>query len=88
MRLAESVRFASFDALARQPTFGQLEQNDGLWFVDLQKHCCMHVDGDKHDAGIVRGTVTWIAFLPEPYLPVGLVQFLDFRAVSREASQT
>ena len=76
MRLAQSVHFARFGPLSRQPAFGQLEQNDGLRLVDFQEDRRMHVDGNECDARIVCGAVTGIILLPEPCLPVGLVQFL------------
>ena len=63
MRLAQLVSLAWFHSLTREPTLRQFEEDNGLRFVDFEKHGRVDVDADEHDARIVGCSVARIAFL-------------------------
>ena len=87
MGLAQLVGFARFHTLSRQPALCQLEEDDGLRLVDLEKDGRMNVDADEHNASILRGPVA-DHVLAKPPFPIGFVQFPDLAAVARQARDT
>jgi len=50
MRLVQLMRLACLHLLARKPTLRQLEEDNGLRFVDFKEYGRMDVDADEHHA--------------------------------------
>src|SRR5688572_12794441 len=88
MWLSKFVYLAGLHSFACQPALRQFEQDDRLRLVDLEEDRSMNVDAYEDDPRIVGRAVARIALLPEPRLPVGLVELLELDAVPRQAGNT
>ncbi len=88
MWLSQFMCLAGLHPFARQPALRQFEEDDRLRLVDLEKDRSVNVDADEDDPRIVGRAVARTSLLPEPSLPVGLVELADLVGVPRQLGDT